>query len=442
MSSFGGQWKIIRHYLSMANLNAEVEKLMQKIKPATPEQWENLIKKFEKAVSIRLTQIKEGTKSIDNRPAHVLNASTIENTTRDVQTEKQNTIEKTEEKSQAGLSVGSEIKEITFESFLQGLKLKKDLHFGKISEQSWKSNKPIITKTGAYFACEQDLDSLQPTQHSKESQQPLDVDINTLTHSLCHISNSDCGDTGMSAEKQDDQSDGISIQNIGGVFIVIFLGIALACATLAAEYWWYKWRRRPTISDVTRALALMGYTGPTKGPGPNILSIDGGGIRGIIAIEILRHLEKLTGSGVGNLDTANQMYHTLSKKMFGNTSIIGVTISLSKTSIHSRTAYVISAIVTAETLECLRKRTEHFIDHLIQYPEARDYAIKEGAVRALLRVQNKLRDDTDITREVKGIVNEENIVMLHISEKIFNDMCEVNPHLAMVDYGLVTPNLV
>ncbi|KPJ15352.1 hypothetical protein RR48_01913 [Papilio machaon] len=35
----------------------------------------------------------------------------------------------------------------------------------------------------------------------------------------------------------------------------------------------------------------------------------------------------------------------------------------------------------------------------------------------------------------------ENIVM-HISEKKFNDMCEVNPHLAsVVDYGLVTPNL-
>ncbi|KPJ16341.1 Prostamide/prostaglandin F synthase [Papilio machaon] len=34
----------------------------------------------------------------------------------------------------------------------------------------------------------------------------------------------------------------------------------------------------------------------------------------------------------------------------------------------------------------------------------------------------------------------ENIVMLHISEKKFNDMCEVNPHLTVVDYDLVTPN--
>ncbi|KPJ20994.1 Ral GTPase-activating protein subunit beta [Papilio machaon] len=31
---------------------------------------------------------------------------------------------------------------------------------------------------------------------------------------------------------------------------------------------------------------------------------------------------------------------------------------------------------------------------------------------------------------------------MHISEKKFNDMCEVNPHLAsVIDYDLVTPNL-
>ncbi|XP_012259587.2 ionotropic receptor 25a-like [Athalia rosae] len=42
--------------------------------------------------------------------------------------------------------------------------------------------------------------------------------------------------------KEDDQSDGISIQNIGGVFIVIFVGIGLACMTLAFEYWWYRYR--------------------------------------------------------------------------------------------------------------------------------------------------------------------------------------------------------
>lgn len=98
---------------------------------------------------------------------------------------------------------------------------------------------------------------------------------------------------------------------------------------------------------VMEALALVGYTGPPRGRGANVLALDGGGIRGIIAIELLRHLERLTGrraaelfdyivgvstgaiiaavigSGVGSLDTARQMYYTLSREMFGNTSLLG-----------------------------------------------------------------------------------------------------------------------
>lgn len=54
-------------------------------------------------------------------------------------------------------------------------------------------------------------------------------------------------------EKQDDQSDGISIQNIGGVFIVIFVGIGLACITLAFEYYWYKYRKNSNVINVQEA---------------------------------------------------------------------------------------------------------------------------------------------------------------------------------------------
>lgn len=54
-------------------------------------------------------------------------------------------------------------------------------------------------------------------------------------------------------EKPEDQSDGISIQNIGGVFIVIFVGIGMACITLVFEYWYYKYRKNPKIIDVTEA---------------------------------------------------------------------------------------------------------------------------------------------------------------------------------------------
>ncbi|KAF5269354.1 hypothetical protein FQA39_LY08746 [Lamprigera yunnana] len=51
-------------------------------------------------------------------------------------------------------------------------------------------------------------------------------------------------------EKMEDQSDGISIQNIGGVFIVIFVGICLACGTLAFEYWYYKRKRVTDIVNI------------------------------------------------------------------------------------------------------------------------------------------------------------------------------------------------
>uniref|UniRef100_A0A1B0B7S3 Ionotropic glutamate receptor C-terminal domain-containing protein n=1 Tax=Glossina palpalis gambiensis TaxID=67801 RepID=A0A1B0B7S3_9MUSC len=54
-------------------------------------------------------------------------------------------------------------------------------------------------------------------------------------------------------DKPEDQSDGISIENIGGVFIVIFVGIGMACITLLFEYWWYKYRKNPRIIDVTEA---------------------------------------------------------------------------------------------------------------------------------------------------------------------------------------------
>lgn len=55
-------------------------------------------------------------------------------------------------------------------------------------------------------------------------------------------------------EKIEDQSDGISIQNIGGVFIVIFVGIGMACITLVFEYWWYKYRKTtPEITTVAES---------------------------------------------------------------------------------------------------------------------------------------------------------------------------------------------
>jgi len=48
-----------------------------------------------------------------------------------------------------------------------------------------------------------------------------------------------------------DQTDGISIYNIGGVFLVIFVGIVFACLTLAFEYWYY--RHRAKVNDLHQA---------------------------------------------------------------------------------------------------------------------------------------------------------------------------------------------
>lgn len=70
----------------------------------------------------------------------------------------------------------------------------------------------------------------------------------------------------IQCEKVEDQADGISIQNIGGVFIVIFIGIGMACITLVFEYWWYKHRKAtPKIIDVAENVA--------KKPGENDLII-------------------------------------------------------------------------------------------------------------------------------------------------------------------------
>ncbi|KAK1127590.1 Ionotropic receptor 25a [Melipona bicolor] len=57
-------------------------------------------------------------------------------------------------------------------------------------------------------------------------------------------------------DAENSQSDGISIQNIGGVFVVIFLGIIFACFTLAFEYWYY--RHRTKITKINRNTTTKG----------------------------------------------------------------------------------------------------------------------------------------------------------------------------------------
>lgn len=65
-------------------------------------------------------------------------------------------------------------------------------------------------------------------------------------------------------EKESSQSDGISIENIGGVFIVIFAGILLACCTLAFEYWYYRYRPRVNAKKQRKANAQDGNKIPSQ----------------------------------------------------------------------------------------------------------------------------------------------------------------------------------
>ncbi|XP_053575176.1 calcium-independent phospholipase A2-gamma [Bombina bombina] len=52
---------------------------------------------------------------------------------------------------------------------------------------------------------------------------------------------------------------------------------------------------------VREALALIGYINPVKGRGIRILTIDGGGTRGLVALQTLRKLEEMTGKPVHQL---------------------------------------------------------------------------------------------------------------------------------------------
>lgn len=57
----------------------------------------------------------------------------------------------------------------------------------------------------------------------------------------------------------------------------------------------------PLQSAVREALAVVGYTDPVKGQGIRVLAIDGGGTRGLLALQTLNRLQDLTGKRVHEL---------------------------------------------------------------------------------------------------------------------------------------------
>ncbi|KAL6266796.1 hypothetical protein P5V15_003627 [Pogonomyrmex californicus] len=63
---------------------------------------------------------------------------------------------------------------------------------------------------------------------------------------------------------ENNQSDGISIHNIGGVFLVIFVGIIFACFTLAFEYWYYRHRAKVNELHSTTPPKMMKSIKPIR----------------------------------------------------------------------------------------------------------------------------------------------------------------------------------
>ncbi|NXM66412.1 PLPL8 phospholipase, partial [Serilophus lunatus] len=98
---------------------------------------------------------------------------------------------------------------------------------------------------------------------------------------------------------------------------------------------------------VRETLALIGYTDPVKGWGIRVLTIDGGGTRGLLALQTLRKLEELTGKPVHQLfdyicgvstgailafmlglfhiplDDCEELYHKLGSDVFKQNVIVG-----------------------------------------------------------------------------------------------------------------------
>ncbi|NWI59799.1 PLPL8 phospholipase, partial [Calyptomena viridis] len=98
---------------------------------------------------------------------------------------------------------------------------------------------------------------------------------------------------------------------------------------------------------VRETLALIGYTDPVKGWGVRVLTIDGGGTRGLLALQTLRKLEELTGKPVHQLfdyicgvstgtilafmlglfhiplDDCEELYHKLGSDVFKQNVIVG-----------------------------------------------------------------------------------------------------------------------
>ncbi|KAK7896377.1 hypothetical protein WMY93_021702 [Mugilogobius chulae] len=78
-------------------------------------------------------------------------------------------------------------------------------------------------------------------------------------------------------------------------------GVAIKSSVLPTLLRLRQAKDLPLQSAVREALAVVGYTDPVKGRGIRVLTIDGGGTRGLLALQTLNKLQNLTGKRVHEL---------------------------------------------------------------------------------------------------------------------------------------------
>ncbi|XP_012538958.1 calcium-independent phospholipase A2-gamma isoform X2 [Monomorium pharaonis] len=88
---------------------------------------------------------------------------------------------------------------------------------------------------------------------------------------------------------------------------------------------------------------------------------------------------------------------------------VNIRSNIPKHSIVSRTRHVLNSIVSAESNASKLRRLEDLLLHVDQYPEARHYAIKEGAIRVLLQTRQQTKDE-----QIKATLREALAVMGYI----------------------------
>lgn len=67
--------------------------------------------------------------------------------------------------------------------------------------------------------------------------------------------------------------------------------------------------------------------------------------------------------------------------------------SVTKNSIMSRTRHILNSIATAESNASKWRRIDDLLQHIDQFPEARHHAVKDGAIRILLRAREITKDE-------------------------------------------------